>query len=109
MASTYINAFLQIVAMSSPSAHAGLFVPDDDPSQLSPSEHHQIMKVCRSLHQQDWDSTLLQHYQLLTRGWTFQEHILARRVIHFTKKELVWECKSARWCQCGGIGEGLEG
>ncbi|KAM7192328.1 heterokaryon incompatibility domain containing protein [Naviculisporaceae sp. PSN 640] len=106
MASTYMNAYLQIAAMSSPSAHHGLFVSDDD--QLSLSEHHQIMKVCRSLRQHEWDSTLYHHYRLLTRGWTFQERILARRVVHFTKKELVWECKSSRWCECGGIGEGLE-
>ncbi|KAK0638960.1 heterokaryon incompatibility protein-domain-containing protein [Cercophora newfieldiana] len=106
MASTYINAFLQIAAMSSLSAHHGLLAPDDN--TLSLSEHHQIMKVCRSLRQQDWDSTLYHHYRLLTRGWTFQERILTRRVVHFTKKELVWECKSARWCECGAIGDGLE-
>ncbi|KAK0745567.1 heterokaryon incompatibility protein-domain-containing protein [Schizothecium vesticola] len=106
MASTYINAYLQIAAMSSPGAHNGFFAPDDD--TLSWEKHHEIMKVCRSLRQQDWNSTLYHHYRLLTRGWTFQERILTRRVVHFTKKELVWECKSARWCECGGIGEGLK-
>ncbi|KAK0619165.1 heterokaryon incompatibility protein-domain-containing protein, partial [Immersiella caudata] len=76
MASTYLNAYLQISATSSPGAR----------------------HVCRSLRQSEWDSTLFQHYRLLTRGWTFQERILARRVVHFTGKELVWECKTGRWC-----------
>jgi len=57
------------------------------------AEHHTIMKACRSLRQTDWDGVLLRHYPLLTRGWTFQERILARRCVHFTVKELVWECK----------------
>ena len=102
MASTYINAFLQIAATSSPGARHGLLAPDD--GELSLDRHHEIMKVCRSLRQCDWDSTLHRHYRLLTRGWTFQERILARRCVHFTGKELVWECKSERWCECGEIG-----
>ncbi len=108
MASTYINAFLQIAATSSPGARHGLFAPADN-GQLTIDEHHDIMKVCRSLRQRDWDTTLYDHYRLLTRGWTFQERILARRCVHFTEKELVWECKTARWCECGEIGATLDG
>lgn len=26
------------------------------------------------------------------RGWTFQESRLSRRLVHFTKKQLIWEC-----------------
>ncbi|KAL1633181.1 hypothetical protein SLS56_003044 [Neofusicoccum ribis] len=29
---------------------------------------------------------------LVTRGWTLQEAVLAPRVLHYTSKELVWEC-----------------
>lgn len=28
------------------------------------------------------------------RGWTFQESVLSRRLVHFTNKQLIWECKS---------------
>ncbi|KAL8369126.1 hypothetical protein RB599_004534 [Gaeumannomyces hyphopodioides] len=38
---------------------------------------------------------------LLKRGWTFQEAIMPRRIIHFTNRELIWECGSAHWCECG--------
>ncbi|KAL8334433.1 hypothetical protein RB598_008940 [Gaeumannomyces tritici] len=40
---------------------------------------------------------------LLERGWTFQEAIMPRRIIHFTTRELIWECGSAHWCECGHV------
>jgi hypothetical protein len=30
---------------------------------------------------------------LLHRAWTFQELLLSPRVVHFSKEELIWECK----------------
>ncbi|KAK3386292.1 heterokaryon incompatibility protein-domain-containing protein [Sordaria brevicollis] len=36
----------------------------------------------------------------LSRGWVHQEMILSPRVIHFAKKELLWECKTGGTCQC---------
>jgi hypothetical protein len=32
---------------------------------------------------------------LATRGWTFQERILSPRIIHYTQKQLYWECRRA--------------
>lgn len=29
---------------------------------------------------------------LVTRGWTLQEAVLAPRVLHYTSKQLIWEC-----------------
>jgi hypothetical protein len=40
---------------------------------------------------------------LLSRAWAFQERALSTRIVHFTKDELVWECKEKRWCECGDI------
>lgn len=40
---------------------------------------------------------------LLSRAWAFQERALSTRIVHFTKEELVWECKQKRQCECGGI------
>ncbi|KAM0798532.1 heterokaryon incompatibility protein-domain-containing protein, partial [Usnea florida] len=37
---------------------------------------------------------------LSQRAWTFQEQLLARRMVHFTKEEMVWECKSRYSCEC---------
>ena len=31
---------------------------------------------------------------LQSRGWAFQEHLLARRVLHFNTHQVIWECLS---------------
>jgi hypothetical protein len=35
------------------------------------------------------------------RAWCFQEQRLARRIIHFTKDEMYWQCGSISTCECG--------
>ena len=42
-------------------------------------------------------------FPLDDRAWCFQEHILATRVVHFGKEELVWECDGNVACECGGM------
>jgi hypothetical protein len=37
---------------------------------------------------------------LTTRGWAQQEQILATRILHYTATELVFECKTAVYCEC---------
>ncbi|KAM6535990.1 hypothetical protein FALCPG4_005513 [Fusarium falciforme] len=36
---------------------------------------------------------------LNTRGWVFQERMLAPRTVHFTKSQMYWECGSAIRCE----------
>ncbi|CAN9444212.1 unnamed protein product [Alternaria alternata] len=36
---------------------------------------------------------------LATRGWAAQERILAPRVIHYTTRQMIWECAQAFWCE----------
>ncbi|KAK2767306.1 tol protein-like protein [Colletotrichum kahawae] len=33
----------------------------------------------------------------MTRGWTFQEMLLSRRLLIFTQEVVFWECQSATW------------
>jgi Heterokaryon incompatibility protein (HET) len=40
-------------------------------------------------------------WPLLTRAWVYQEQFLSRRMLHFTRHELFWECNAALLCQCG--------
>jgi hypothetical protein len=40
---------------------------------------------------------------LFDRAWAFQERLLARRVVHFTPVELVWECRTCIDCECGDL------
>jgi hypothetical protein len=37
---------------------------------------------------------------LFGRGWFYQERFLSRRVVHFTKWELWWECQTISTCEC---------
>jgi hypothetical protein len=34
-----------------------------------------------------------------SRGWTFQESLLARRVLIVTEHQVYWNCHSAAWCE----------
>ncbi|KAH8802464.1 heterokaryon incompatibility protein-domain-containing protein, partial [Xylogone sp. PMI_703] len=36
---------------------------------------------------------------LATRGWTLQEAVLPHRTLHYTGKELVWECDVKHFCE----------
>ncbi|KAH6706633.1 heterokaryon incompatibility protein-domain-containing protein [Leptodontidium sp. MPI-SDFR-AT-0119] len=38
--------------------------------------------------------------RLQTRGWTFQERLLAPRIIHFAGTEMAWECTIEYRCEC---------
>jgi hypothetical protein len=44
---------------------------------------------------------------LFKRAWTFQERLLAPRVLSFTRCELLWECREASDCECCNGGNGL--
>ncbi|KAK8062785.1 hypothetical protein PG997_014882 [Apiospora hydei] len=38
---------------------------------------------------------------LLKRGWVYQERLLSPRVLHFCRRELLFECRAGNQCQCG--------
>lgn len=101
MGDVYANATLVIGAMASPDVHAGLFIEIRDYSDEEKARFHNDMRTCRTLTQKDWHGRLQLTYPLLCRAWAFQERLLARRIVHFTAMELVWECKGDRWCKCG--------
>ncbi|KAF2820245.1 HET-domain-containing protein, partial [Ophiobolus disseminans] len=42
-------------------------------------------------------------FPLKSRGWVYQERLLSRRVVHFTDREISWECGEAEICQCGWV------
>lgn len=41
----------------------------------------------------DWRSSI-QGARINTRGWVFQERMLAQRVLHFARDQVYWECQS---------------
>ena len=77
-------------------------VVDDEQADLYVSECPEHYDTCSLLNRaisseqyQDVDENPLSQ-----RAWTFQEQLLARRMVHFTKEEMVWECKSRYRCEC---------
>lgn len=65
-------------------------------AQVFEKSHHDIWKKGA----QYWEAPKL---PLFGRAWAFQERLLARRVIHYTPTELVWECWSYIGCECGDL------
>src|SRR6266516_4305733 len=46
---------------------------------------------------------------LYRRAWCLQETVLSTRTLHFTGKELMWECNEAYKCECGSQKMGQPG
>ena len=38
---------------------------------------------------------------LHTRAWAYQEKVLSTRILYYQRHELVWQCRSAKICECG--------
>lgn len=47
------------------------------------------------------DSLTFQSYPLHFRAWCLQERLLAPKVLHFVKQELIFECLTSLECECG--------
>ena len=45
------------------------------------------------------DSQIANHIVAADR--VFQERLLSRRILYFEKHEITWECREAKWCECG--------
>jgi hypothetical protein len=37
------------------------------------------------------------------KAWCFQERLLSKCVVHFTKSEMLWDCTSICHCECGAL------
>jgi Heterokaryon incompatibility protein (HET) len=107
MGQYYTNAFLTIAASSAPGAQTSFLGPrvrtDAATPFLSPLSE---FKFCNKggttttiIGRQVPDYaglTLTGNTILASRGWTWQENALSVRVVHYTSRELIWEC---RYCQ----------
>ncbi len=93
MSQIYQNAALNVSADSGMDSRAGCFV-QRDPIDILPLEIHspQLAQSWKALpypqYLFDWMTTT----QSFSRAWIHRERQLARRVLHFTDKELIWEC-----------------
>jgi hypothetical protein len=47
--------------------------------------------------------TMIGTSTLSTRGWAWQENILSARLVHYTRSEIIWECRSQQQFENGAI------
>ncbi|KAF2496648.1 HET-domain-containing protein, partial [Lophium mytilinum] len=102
MASIFQNCFLALGATDSAGGERGmLFSPKIHKISKTINERaFQVFVRVASNHEEvDFG---LDNHPLLSRGWTFQEQLLAPRFVHFTRDSLVWECNDGLHCECCG-------
>lgn len=117
MGEIYENALLTLSASASDSSQAGLFHSQRSPQyklrhQLSTLGSMDIYarKICELTHHVHFEGRspsslslaeeIRTRFPIVSRGWTFQEHILSRRVLHLGPEELAWECLERVQCEC---------
>lgn len=112
MASIYENAWIVLSATASSAVHGGLIANRNE--ALAAFRSHELwtadsqgqkLRVYvrkRLPHSNIIPEVVYPENQcpLLTRGWAFQERMLATRILHFLPEELLWECRSEYWCEC---------
>jgi hypothetical protein len=127
MGQIYSSAFCTIAADASADGNGGLFIERDnletqicimrDFSHEAPYEVYSqeeedshpdaVISIFPPI--QNWER-LVEQEVLSTRGWTFQERLLSPRMIHFTTRNTVWECRTAQRSEVdyhiAGLGSG---
>ncbi|KAI1131010.1 heterokaryon incompatibility protein-domain-containing protein [Nemania abortiva] len=118
MCDVYSQAALTVAATNSPNSDHGLY------STLSPDfqSHEFSIVLTDGIRIPVWGRRPIPHFAaaesrtrpdfesppLLQRGWVLQERLLSRRVVHFVRNEVAWECLHLSGCQCLGIDKGYQ-
>ncbi|KAF1831316.1 HET-domain-containing protein [Decorospora gaudefroyi] len=120
------NAFLTIAATSaSDSSSQPLFPPKSQPFKIQatdnkgslhkinvreqPSHYSFKAPFDGNAHMNEWELPFNMseeanlHTPLLIRAWPYTERLLSPRVLHFTKSEMILECREGYQCECGRI------
>ncbi|KPM42686.1 hypothetical protein AK830_g3835 [Neonectria ditissima] len=100
MAAIYANAYLTIAASGANSSEGGLFFSREPPATIH-IPRHSAGSSCGTLlaTAEPLDKEVIKYYHvdmqkepLTQRAWGFQERVLSRRVLHFAKNQLYYEC-----------------
>jgi hypothetical protein len=115
MASYYGNSFICIAATSAPHSDSGWQIrlrasgiklagsgPDKLSFRLLAYPWNDVKDFDEYQHFTQISETQLgTSFQLLKRGWAFQERRLATRVLHLCEHEVIFECATDTVCECG--------
>ncbi|KAF4817106.1 hypothetical protein CGCSCA5_v006197 [Colletotrichum siamense] len=107
MCEVYSGATLTLSADGSNSATQGLFQTDQTLSKLeyrtytNPDGDVTPMVLIKPQPHPTVSGRALDLSQPIdSRGWTMQERLMSRRVLHFTSDEMAWECDTLTECEC---------
>jgi len=122
---TFANSFLTIAATSAVDSSEGLFLPKPQLFKIQatdsrgslhkiyvreqPSHYSFKASFDEGAHMNDWElpfnssSEANLHTPLLKRAWAYVERLCSPRVLHFTKSEMILECREGYQCECGRI------
>lgn len=102
MANTYHNSHFTISADLSTHMDSGIFskslINDYRIVVTDDAGDHAALCFRQSTNHQHEEEPDLE-----TRGWTFQEVVLARRVLHFGAFDIEWRCADRHACECGQL------
>jgi len=109
MHDVYRNTLLTLVATSASNAYDSFLSCEQSKSEkavvpyISPSTQKvsgSFHLLAKTIHRMDqyFDRHVEATYWN-SRGWTFQERLLSRRLVHFSKSMLVFECRSSTYCE----------
>lgn len=113
MASVYENAHFVIAATNSRTGDEGCFSERSCSHKVSVAGIEggvSSVYVKQKISHRDFAEgpATFETMPLFDRAWVFQERLLATRVIHYTKHEIMWECKESLRCECRGIERGRD-
>ena len=99
MGQIYKRCALSLAATSATDCNGGLFF-ERDPYMLQPVRVFARWPLCDRSRPMAWYNCFIQApyfnnimaSHLNTRGWVVQERLLPPRILHCSKRELVWEC-----------------
>lgn len=101
MSDIYTNAYINIGASSANNSSEGCFFNRDRTHVnlhiFDPKTWLHLGKSWLLLTSAFNDE--LDQQPLYRRGWVVQERLLAKRMIHFTRDQVWWECREKKWCE----------
>lgn len=105
MASLYSHAHIVLAATLAAGADDGFLRPRDPPlkSTLIKKGRHALNLEARRMRNHyavGPPKTLIHDLPLSRRGWAMQEGLLATRILHFCRDEVLYHCKTSLRCEC---------
>ncbi|KAF1849659.1 HET-domain-containing protein [Cucurbitaria berberidis CBS 394.84] len=121
MAAVYQNAYIVLGADMSDNAHGGFleneeggYPREDVPVAIVDSENTTVYARWQNKLHRNPCAVFMNGLRLadtgeplMQRAWTLQEQLLASRMVHLARKEMIWECDSALSCECMELDRGI--